>query len=72
MGIEDTASRAGQNVWEPDITGEPPEAGILASLRAVLSSIKTATFGRSVLREIDDVMFDIKVEAHDAARRHGN
>jgi hypothetical protein len=72
MDIEGTTSPAGQNVREPDITGEPPEVGILASLRAVLSSIKTAAFGRSVLKEIDDVMFDIKVEAHDAARRHGN
>ncbi|ODH51456.1 hypothetical protein GX48_02322 [Paracoccidioides brasiliensis] len=47
-----------------------PGASILASLRSVLGSIRTATFGRSVLREIDDVMFDIKAEAHDAARRH--
>lgn len=45
-------------------------AGILASLRSVLGTIKNATFGRTVLREIDDVMFDIKVEAHDANRRH--
>ncbi|KAK2803062.1 hypothetical protein FQN50_007143 [Emmonsiellopsis sp. PD_5] len=44
--------------------------GILASLRSVLGSIRTATFGRTALREIDDVMFDIRVEAHDAARRH--
>ncbi|KAK2777829.1 hypothetical protein FQN53_002053 [Emmonsiellopsis sp. PD_33] len=44
--------------------------GILASLRSVLGSIRTAAFGRTVLREIDDVMFDIRVEAHDAARRH--
>ncbi|KKZ66382.1 hypothetical protein EMCG_07886 [[Emmonsia] crescens] len=50
---------------------ESSGAGILASLRSVLGSIKTATFGRPVLREIEDVMFDIKVEAHDAARRHG-
>ncbi|OJD21193.1 hypothetical protein ACJ73_07470 [Blastomyces percursus] len=50
---------------------EKSGAGILASLRSVLGSLKTVSFGRPVLREIEDVMFDIKVEAHDAARRHG-
>ncbi|EGE84378.1 hypothetical protein RJZ56_005625 [Blastomyces dermatitidis] len=50
---------------------ESSGVGILASLRSVLGSLRTVTFGRPVLREIEDVMFDIKVEAHDAARRHG-
>ncbi|PGH10277.1 hypothetical protein GX51_00034 [Blastomyces parvus] len=49
---------------------ESTGTGILAALRSVLGSLKTVTFGRPVLREIEDVMFDIKVEAHDAARRH--
>ncbi|PGH28027.1 hypothetical protein AJ80_00282 [Polytolypa hystricis UAMH7299] len=53
-------------------TPESPSAGILSSLRGVLASIKNAAFGRTVLREIDDVMFDIRVEAHDAARRYGD
>ncbi|EER45492.1 telomere length regulator protein [Histoplasma capsulatum H143] len=51
---------------KPETSG----AGILASLRSVLGSIRTVTFGRRMLREIEDVMFDIKVEAHDAERRH--
>ncbi|OKL56528.1 hypothetical protein UA08_08259 [Talaromyces atroroseus] len=42
---------------------------VLESLRRVLSDIKNATFGREFLREMDDVMFDIRVEAHEAARR---
>ncbi|EED16473.1 telomere length regulator protein (Rif1), putative [Talaromyces stipitatus ATCC 10500] len=42
---------------------------ILGSLRRVLTGIKNVTFGRNVLKEIDDVMFDIRVEAHEAARR---
>lgn len=50
---------------------EASEAGILGSLRRVLSAIRTVTWGRPALREIDDVMFDIRVEAHDANRRHG-
>jgi hypothetical protein len=50
---------------------EPSQAGssILGSLRKVLTGIRNVTFGRNVLREIDDVMFDIRVEAHEAARR---
>ncbi|OAX84236.1 hypothetical protein ACJ72_01398 [Emergomyces africanus] len=50
---------------------ETSGAGILSSLRSVLGSLRSVTFGRPVLREIEDVMFDIKVEAHGAARRHG-
>lgn len=50
---------------------EPSQVGssILGSLRKVLTGIRNVTFGRNVLREIDDVMFDIRVEAHEAARR---
>ncbi|WEW59515.1 hypothetical protein PRK78_004989 [Emydomyces testavorans] len=47
-----------------------PTTSILASLKSVLDSIKTVSFERSFLREIDDIMFDIKMEAHDAVRRH--
>jgi hypothetical protein len=55
-------------------TDDPTEdgdstGGILGSLRRVLSDIKNATFGRGFLREMDDVMFDIRVEAHEATRR---
>ncbi|GAD98472.1 hypothetical protein NFIA_107330 [Paecilomyces variotii No. 5] len=45
--------------------------GILESLRRILGNIKSATFSRETLREMDDVMFDIRVETHEAARRHG-
>lgn len=50
-----------------EITGE----AIINSLRQVLSNIKKVNLTRSVLREVDDVMFDIRVEAHEAARRYG-
>lgn len=46
-----------------DGDGEPQGRGILSSLRQILSDIKSASFGRGVLREIDDLMFDIRVEA---------
>lgn len=49
-------------------TGQP--GGILGSLRKVLTDIRNVTFGRGFLREIDDVMFDIRFQAHEAARRN--
>ncbi|EEP77638.1 predicted protein [Uncinocarpus reesii 1704] len=51
---------------------EPFNESILGSLRSVLESIRGVSFDRSLLREIDDVMFDIKVEAHEAVKRHTN
>ncbi|QGA20322.1 hypothetical protein EYB26_008024 [Talaromyces marneffei] len=51
---------------------EPAQTGssILGSLRKVLTGIQNVTFGRNILREIDDVMFDIRVEAHEVVRRN--
>ncbi|CRG90118.1 Midasin [Talaromyces islandicus] len=46
-----------------DAGAENQGSGILSSLRRVLSDMKNVSFGRGVLREIDDLMFDIRVEA---------
>ncbi|KAF3480872.1 uncharacterized protein GIQ15_06219 [Arthroderma uncinatum] len=46
-----------------------PGSSILQSLKAILGSIRNVSFGRSTLRELDDVMFDIKMEAHNACKR---
>lgn len=43
---------------------------IMSSLRNILGSIKNMSFGKSTLREMDDVMFNIRMEAHDAVKRH--
>jgi hypothetical protein len=74
--VDETPRYVSQGVQTDDVmviepTTEPSQTGssILGSLRKVLSGIKNVTFGRNVLREIDDVMFDIRVEAHEAARR---
>ncbi|KAL1959683.1 hypothetical protein VTO42DRAFT_1269 [Malbranchea cinnamomea] len=47
-------------------------SAILSSLRNVLDSLKNVSFGKSTLRELDDLMFDIKMEAHNAMRRHSS
>lgn len=55
---------------EKDAT--PSETAIIDSLRQVLGNIKKTTLSRSALREMDDLMFDIRVETHEAARRHSS
>ncbi|KAJ5731381.1 uncharacterized protein N7483_005889 [Penicillium malachiteum] len=51
---------------EPDTS----EAGITESLKNLLNTMKHATLGQDALREIDDLLFNIRVEAHDASKRH--
>ncbi|KAI1938280.1 hypothetical protein LOZ12_005026 [Ophidiomyces ophidiicola] len=53
-------------------TSESSKTSILASLKSVLESISKTSFQQSFLRQIDDIMFDIKLEAHNAVRRHRN
>lgn len=47
----------------------PTESGLLSSLRSVLGQIRRATIDMTTLRQVDDLMFEMKVEAHQAARR---
>jgi len=54
----------------PAYQDETSADGILNSLRRILGNIKSTTLSREALREMDDVMFDIRVETHEAARRH--
>ncbi|KAF3386794.1 Telomere length regulator protein rif1 [Penicillium rolfsii] len=55
-------------IVEPDIS----EAGISRSLKKLLADMKSAKLGPDALREVDDLLFNIRVEAHDASRRHNN
>ena len=45
------------------------ESGIFNSLRKTLNDIKMTSLSRDALRRVDDLLFDIRVEAHDAFRR---
>lgn len=51
---------------EPDTS----ETGITNSLKKLLDDMRLATLGPQALREVDDLLFNIRVEAHDASRRH--
>lgn len=53
---------------EPDTS----ESGISQSLRKILADMKSAKLGPSALREVDDLLFNIRVEAHGASQRHNN
>lgn len=57
---------------EPGTTTTPATvtgADVLASLRGVLRDVQQLAIGRETLREIDDLMFEIRIGVHDAARR---
>jgi hypothetical protein len=45
------------------------ETGLTSSLQKVLDEMKTATLGPEALRQVDDLLFNIRVAAHDASRR---
>ncbi|KAF4262357.1 hypothetical protein KXW98_001323 [Aspergillus fumigatus] len=46
------------------------QEGVISSLRRVLDDVKSTTLNLSALKEIDDLLFDIRVEMHEALRRH--
>jgi hypothetical protein len=58
---EPTTSQPRPDVNEQDIT---------QSLRTLLDDMSKATLGPDALREVDDLLFNIRVEAHAASRRH--
>jgi hypothetical protein len=45
------------------------QEGVISSLRRVLKDVKSTTLNLSGLKEIDDLLFDIRVEMHEALRR---
>ncbi|KAJ5376746.1 hypothetical protein N7509_013632 [Penicillium cosmopolitanum] len=45
------------------------ETSLTSSLQKVLDEMKTATLGPEALRQVDDLLFNIRVAAHDASRR---
>lgn len=54
----------------PNVDPDNCESSISRSLRKLLADMKSAKLGPSALREVDDLLFNIRVEAHDASRRH--
>ncbi|KAJ5610622.1 hypothetical protein N7510_007341 [Penicillium lagena] len=52
------------------IEADSGETVISRSLGKLLEDMKTATLSPSALREVDDLLFNIRVEAHEASRRH--
>lgn len=49
---------------------DPTEEGIAESLKKLLGDMKSAVLGPDALREVDDLLFNIRIEAHEASRRY--
>ena len=58
-------ARATQTTTQSDTT----EGGIVDSLRKILDDMKMTSLSRDALRQVDDMLFDIRVEAHEALKR---
>jgi hypothetical protein len=56
----------------PSIGADSSEAGISRFLGKLLENMRTATLSPTALREVDDLLFNIRVEAHEAFRRHNH
>lgn len=46
------------------------QSGIIRSFEQTLNNLKSTTLDENSLRQLDDLLFRIRVEAHDAFRRH--
>ncbi|KAJ5632498.1 hypothetical protein N7490_008837 [Penicillium lividum] len=56
----------------PTPRSTPNESGITNSLKNILDDMKQANLSLDALREVDNLLFNIRVEAHDASRRHNH
>ncbi|KAJ5863940.1 uncharacterized protein N7529_005856 [Penicillium soppii] len=65
-----TASTQTHESTPPQYQLDVSEEGITQSLQKILGNMKTATLSPNALREVDDLLFNIRVEAHDASQRH--
>ncbi|PLB54649.1 hypothetical protein P170DRAFT_373970 [Aspergillus steynii IBT 23096] len=54
----------------PDTNSAPASGEIIPALQHILDNVKAAALDRSALKQIDDLLFDIRVETHEALRRH--
>ncbi|KAF7597289.1 hypothetical protein BBP40_008132 [Aspergillus hancockii] len=62
-------SRTTQTETAPE-TDCSSSTGIISSFRTLLDDIKSATLDREAIRQIDDLMFAIRVETGEALKRH--
>ncbi|KAL4796756.1 Rap1-interacting factor 1 N terminal-domain-containing protein [Aspergillus venezuelensis] len=46
------------------------DAQISTSLRSLIDQVRSASLDRNALKEIDDLLFDLRFEMHEALRRH--
>ncbi|KAL4893867.1 Rap1-interacting factor 1 N terminal-domain-containing protein [Aspergillus ambiguus] len=66
----DRAKRKADKQITSRTTQTASNPGIIATLQKVLDDAKSTSLNRSTLKQIDDLLFDIRVEAHEALRRN--
>lgn len=49
---------------------DTPQSGLIRSFEQSLNDLKSTTLDENSLRQLDELLFKIRVEAHDAFRRH--
>ncbi|KAI9042602.1 putative telomere length regulator protein (Rif1) [Aspergillus affinis] len=54
----------------PETTNAPTDGEIIPALQQILDKVKASALDRNALKQIDDMLFDIRVETHEALRRH--
>lgn len=54
---------------EPQPESDTSDGGVLRSLRGVLDEVKLASLDMDSLKEMDNLLFEIRVQAHEALRR---
>ncbi|EAW10353.1 putative telomere length regulator protein (Rif1) [Aspergillus clavatus NRRL 1] len=66
----DTQPMTTQSTQTDNPTETITQDGVISTLRKALHDIKMTTLDLTSLKEIDDLLFDIRVETHEALRRH--
>lgn len=65
----ETGTDLGVVSQEPQPESEQGDAAVLRSLRGVLDEVRLASLNMDSLKEVDDLLFEIRVQAHEALRR---
>ncbi|KAJ5895125.1 hypothetical protein N7495_006816 [Penicillium taxi] len=70
--VNDVATAGVQTESTESANSEISDSDISQSLKKLLGNMETASISPESLREIDDLLFNIRVAVHDASRRHHN
>lgn len=70
LNAEDQSTFQATQTEEAANAPDTRQAGLIRTFEQTLHNLKSATLDESSFRELDELLFKIRVEAHDAFRRH--